>query len=108
MIFSEHFRSLTDHIFQFKFWRWISGLLNRTIDSDIKVLNHVLLTLASDHDKQKTKPNTKFFTKNKLVESTDHEAVLSDATSTEVWSQNSDEGSCSKAEIRKFYDLRFQ
>jgi hypothetical protein len=32
-----------------------SGLLNRTIDSDIKVLNHVLLTLANDHDKQKSK-----------------------------------------------------
>jgi hypothetical protein len=29
---------------------------------------------------------TKFFAKNKLVESTDHEAGLSDATSTEVLS----------------------
>jgi len=28
--------------------------------------------------------DTQFFTKNKLVESTDHEAGLSDATSTEV------------------------
>jgi hypothetical protein len=29
--------------------------------SDIKVLNHVLLTLASDHDEQKTKPTHKIF-----------------------------------------------
>jgi hypothetical protein len=32
------------------------SLLNRTIDSDIKVLDHILLTLASDHDEQKAKP----------------------------------------------------
>jgi hypothetical protein len=44
---------------------WFSGLLNRTIDSDIKVLNHVLLTLASAHDKQKSK----YFANNKSVES---------------------------------------
>ena len=56
-IYPENFRSLTDHIFQFKFWLWLSGLLNCTIDSDIKVLNHTLLTLASDHDEQKTKPS---------------------------------------------------
>jgi len=30
---------------------------------------------------------------------------MSDATSTEVWSQNSDEGSGSKAEMRKFHDV---
>jgi hypothetical protein len=48
------------------------------------VTNHLLLTLASDHDKQKTKPNSNLFAKNKLVKSTDHEAGLSDATSTEV------------------------
>jgi hypothetical protein len=36
--------------------------------------------LASDHDEQKTKPSYKIFVKNKLVESTDHEAGLSDAT----------------------------
>ena len=49
--------------------------------------------------------HTQFFAKNNLVESTDHEAGLSDATSTEVWSQNSDEGSGSKVEMRKFYDV---
>jgi hypothetical protein len=38
---------------------WLSGLLNCTIDSDIKVLNHILLMLASDHDEQKTKPSYK-------------------------------------------------
>jgi hypothetical protein len=49
--------------------------------------------------------HTQFFANNNLVESTDHEAGLSDATSTEVWSQNSDEGSGSKVEMRKFYDV---
>jgi hypothetical protein len=39
------------------------------MDSDIKVLYHVLLTLASDHDEQKTNPYSKFFIKNKSVES---------------------------------------
>jgi hypothetical protein len=37
--------------------------------------------------KKKNKPSmlhTKYFAKNKLVESTDHEAGLSDATSTEI------------------------
>jgi hypothetical protein len=47
----------------------------------------------------------RFKIQNKLVESTDHEAGLSDATSAEVWSQNSDEGSGSKAEMRKFHDV---
>ena len=55
LIFSEHFHSITDHIFHFKSRLWFSGLWNRTIDSDIKVLNHVLLMLASDLDKQKSK-----------------------------------------------------
>ena len=91
LIFPEHFRSLIDRIFQFKFRHWLSGILKRKIDSDIKVLNHILLKLASDHDEQKTKP------------STDHEAGLSDATSTEVWSQNSDEVLSSKAEMCKFH-----
>jgi hypothetical protein len=63
LIFPEHFYSLTDCIFQVKFRRWLSGLLNHTLDSDIKVLNHVLLALASDHDKQKSKPNTNFLLK---------------------------------------------
>ena len=49
--------------------------------------------------------HTQFFAKNKLVESTDHEAGLSDATSTEVWSQNSDEDSGSKVDMRKFHDV---
>ena len=49
--------------------------------------------------------HTKFLPKNKLAESTDHEAGMSDATSTEVWSQNSDEGSGSKAEMSKFHDV---
>jgi hypothetical protein len=107
LIFPEHFLSLTDRIFQFKFRHWLSGHLKRTIDSDIKVLNHILLSHASDHDEQKKtkKHHTKFFAKNKLVESTDHEAGMSDATSTEVWSQNSDEGSGSKAEMHKFHNV---
>ena len=37
--FPEHFHSFTDIIFQFKFRLWLSDLLNRAIDSDIKVLN---------------------------------------------------------------------
>ena len=49
--------------------------------------------------------HTQFFAKNKLVESSDHEAGLSDGTLTEVWSQNSDEGSGSKAEMCKFHDV---
>jgi uncharacterized membrane protein len=40
--------------------------------------------------------------KNKPVESTDREVGLPDATSTEVSSQNTKEGSGSKAEKRKF------
>ena len=47
----------------------------------------------------------KFFANNKLVESTDHEAGMFDATLTELWSQNSDEGSGSKAEMCKFHDV---
>ena len=43
--------------------------------------------------------------KSKLVESTDREAGLPDATSTEVSSQNTDEGPGSKAEKRKFQDV---
>jgi hypothetical protein len=46
LIFSEYFHSITERIFHFKIRLWFSGLLNHTIDSDIKVLNHVLLTLA--------------------------------------------------------------
>jgi len=46
-----------------------------------------------------------FLTKNKPVESTDREAGLSDATSTEVPSQNTNEGSGSKAEKRKFQNV---
>jgi len=49
--------------------------------------------------------HTKFFAKNKSVELTDYEAGLSDATSTEVSSQNSDEVSGSKAEKRKYKDI---
>jgi len=49
LIFSENFHTNTDRIFHFKILLWFSGLLNCTIDSDI------LLTLASDHDKQKSK-----------------------------------------------------
>ena len=37
--FPEHFHSFTVIIFQSKFWLWLSDLLNRAIDSDIKVLN---------------------------------------------------------------------
>ena len=55
LIFLEHFHSITDHIFHFKIWLWFSDLLNCTIDSDIKVLNHIRLTLTSDNDKQKSK-----------------------------------------------------
>ena len=43
-----------------------------------------------------------FLAKNKPVESTDREAGLPDAISTEVSSQNTNEGSGSKAEKRKF------
>jgi len=42
--------------------------------------------------------HTQFFTKNKPVKSTDHEAATS-------INQNSDEGSGSKAEKRKFHDI---
>jgi hypothetical protein len=58
------------------------------------------LTLVSDHDEQESKLSllTKFYNKNKLVESTDHEAGLSDARLTEVSRQNTDEGSGSKVE----------
>jgi len=50
---------------------------------------------------------THFFAKNKMVERTDHETGISDATSTEVWSQNSDEGSgfTFKVEMRKFHNV---
>ena len=37
--FPEHFHSFTDIIFQYKFRLWLPDLLNRAIDSDIKVLN---------------------------------------------------------------------
>jgi hypothetical protein len=43
--------------------------------------------------------------KNKPVKSTDREAGLPDATSTEVSSQNTNEGSDSKAEKCKFQDV---
>ena len=46
-----------------------------------------------------------FLAKNKPVESTDREVGLPDATSTEVSSQNTKEGSGSKAEKRKFQDV---
>ena len=52
MKFPDHFHSLTNNIFQFKFRLLLSGLLNHTIESDIKVLNHILLTFASDHSEQ--------------------------------------------------------
>ena len=50
---------------------------------------------------------TQFFAKNKMVESTDHETGISDATLTEIWSQNSDESSgfTFKAEMRKFHNV---
>jgi hypothetical protein len=50
LLFPEHFRSLIDDIFQFKFRHWLFSILKRTIDSDRKVLNHILLMLANDHD----------------------------------------------------------
>jgi hypothetical protein len=46
-----------------------------------------------------------FFTKNKPLEKTNCEAGLPDATLTEVSSQNTNEGSGSKAEKRKFQDV---
>ena len=73
LIFSEHFHSITDHIFHFKIRLWFSGLLNHTIDSDIKVLNHMLLTLASDHNQQKSKTFLQNFSP---VELTYHKAGL--------------------------------
>ena len=54
LIFLEHFHSITDCNFHFKIRFSFSGLLNCTIDSNIKVLNHVHLTLANDHDTQKS------------------------------------------------------
>ena len=39
-IYVENFLSLTDHIFQFSFRLWLSGLLNRTIDSDKSFQSH--------------------------------------------------------------------
>jgi hypothetical protein len=77
LIFLEHFHSITDLIFLYKIRPWFSSLLNRIIDSDIKVLNHILLALASDHDKQKSKNMHKFVSaKNKLVALTYHKAGL--------------------------------
>ena len=58
-IYLKKFCYLINHIFQFNFQLRLSGLLNRTIDSDIKVLNHVLLMLTSDQDEQITKPSYK-------------------------------------------------
>ena len=48
---------------------------------------------------------TKFFAKNKSVKSTDHEADLPGATSTEISTQNTDEGLASKVEKSKFQDV---
>ena len=48
---------------------------------------------------------TKVFAKNKSVESTDHEDDLPDETSTEVWSQNSYEGSGCKVKKHNFQDV---
>jgi hypothetical protein len=45
------------------------------------------------------------FTKNKLVDSTDNGAGLSEATLMEVRSQNSEEDSGSTAEMRKFHGV---
>jgi hypothetical protein len=59
-------------------------MLNRTIDLDIKVLNHILLTLQVTTMSKKQNLYTQFFAKNKMVESTDHETGITDATSTEV------------------------
>ena len=102
LILLEYFHSITDRIFHFKIRLWFSSLLNRTIDSDIKVLNHVLLTLASDHNKQKSKtfiPNfsAKFYRLNQLI--------IKLAISREVSSQKSDEVSGSKRGKRKFHDV---
>ena len=59
-------------------------MLNRTIDLDIKVLNHILLTLQVTTMSKKQNLYTQFFAKNKMVESTDHETGITDAISTEV------------------------
>ena len=97
-LYPKDFHSLTDRIFLFNFRLWLSGPLYRTIDS---VLNHILLTLASDHDEQKNQNLlTKFFAKNKSSESTDHETGLPDAASPEVSIENTNEGS--KAESVNF------
>jgi hypothetical protein len=45
-------------MFHFKIRLLFSSLLNRTIDLDIKVLNQVLLTLASDHGFPPLEPET--------------------------------------------------
>jgi hypothetical protein len=61
--------------------------------------------LESYHNVQKQNILHFFPAKNKPVESTDHEVGLPDATSTEVSSQNTNEGSGSKAEKCKFQDV---
>ena len=65
--------------------------------------------LASDHDEQKNKA----FKQNISLKINCYwikwyEAGKSDATSTEVWSQNSDEGSGFKAKIRCLAHSWFQ
>ena len=73
LIFSEHFHSITDHIFHFKIRLWFYGLLNRTIGLDIDIL----LTLASDYDKQKSKTFIQIFSlKINWFELTYHKAGL--------------------------------
>jgi hypothetical protein len=69
LIFPEHSHLLTDIFFQFKFLRYI------------KVLNYVLLTLASDLHFSN---NKKTLAKNKPVKSTDYKTRLADATLTEA------------------------
>ena len=73
LIFSEHFHSITDRNFHFKIWLIFPSFKQH----NWPVLNQVLLTLASDHNTQKSKNlHTKFFATNKWVELTYHKASL--------------------------------
>jgi hypothetical protein len=53
------FHSFTDIIFQFKFRLWLSDLLNRAIDSDIKVLDREGDQLNMHQNGRKILTNTK-------------------------------------------------
>jgi hypothetical protein len=93
LIYLENFHSLTDHIFQFNFRLWLSSLLNRTLYSDIKSFKSCTFNACKWPRWGGKKNLTKFFAKNKSVESADHETGLPVAASWEISIENTDEGS---------------